>query len=125
MKFVLRLRISDIRRLVSEYKPAEMAESRIWATVTPQVHKRGYYAKREFLQVCEWNTHRTAALCESNASRDVEMITRAALSSPDERVRLETLTVLRGVSWPTASALLHFGHPQPYQQRLPLVKRDG
>src|SRR4029453_1613085 len=49
-----------------------------------------------------------------NKAGDVEVVTRAALTSSDERVRIETFTVLRGVSWPTASVLLHFGHSDPY-----------
>lgn len=41
-------------------------------------------------------------------------MTRVALSTPDERLRIEILTLLSGVSWPSASVLLHFGHNDPY-----------
>ena len=37
-----------------------------------------------------------------------------SLASQNERIRIEVLTLLHGVSWPTASVLLHLGHPDPY-----------
>ena len=46
--------------------------------------------------------------------KTVEDITRIALSTNSERLRIESLTLLDGVSWPSASVLLHFGHKDPY-----------
>jgi len=37
-----------------------------------------------------------------------------ALGARDERHRIGVLQLLDGVSWPTASVLLHFGSPDPY-----------
>lgn len=36
-----------------------------------------------------------------------------ALSVPTDRARIETLTLLNGVAWPTASGMLRFYHPGP------------
>ena len=63
---------------------------------------------------CYWKSPRTQTWCASNDAGTVEIITRAALTSVDERVPIETLTTLNGVSWPTASVLLHFGHRDQY-----------
>ena len=41
-------------------------------------------------------------------------ITRAAFFARSERVRVEVLQVLHGVKFPTASALLHLWHRDPY-----------
>lgn len=82
--------------------------------ISRAVRRRGHYTKREFLAVCRWKSERTKKWCASNSADEVEIITRAALTSSDERVRIETLTMLNGVSWPTASVLLHFGHKDPY-----------
>ena len=41
-------------------------------------------------------------------------VTGTALSTNNERLRIEVLTLLSGVNWPTASVLLHFGHTEPY-----------
>lgn len=39
--------------------------------------------------------------------------TRVALSTPSERLRIEVLTLLDGVGWPTASVLLHLTPQAP------------
>jgi len=44
----------------------------------------------------------------------VEETTAAALRASDERLRIGTLTLLDGVSMPTASVLLHLAHKDPY-----------
>lgn len=41
-------------------------------------------------------------------------MTAAALSTPDERLRVDVLRLLSGVAWPTASVILHWGHTEPY-----------
>ena len=41
-------------------------------------------------------------------------MTEVALSTGCEQLRVESLTLLRGVHWPTASAILHFCHADPY-----------
>jgi hypothetical protein len=38
----------------------------------------------------------------------VRAVTAAALATPSERLRIEVLTLLCGVKWPTASVILHF-----------------
>jgi hypothetical protein len=35
-------------------------------------------------------------------------VTSTAFTPPDERLRIEVLTLLEGVGWPTASTILHF-----------------
>lgn len=44
----------------------------------------------------------------------VEAVTRVAFSTPDKQLRIEILTLLHGVRWPTASAILHWCHPDCY-----------
>jgi hypothetical protein len=51
---------------------------------------------------------------ESNQANYVQEVTSIALAAPSERVRIETLTILDGVSWPTASVILHFFHRSRY-----------
>jgi hypothetical protein len=41
-------------------------------------------------------------------------VTQTALGTRNEQLRIEVLTLLRGVSWPTASAILHFACEDPY-----------
>ena len=41
-------------------------------------------------------------------------VTRTALRTDNERLKIEILTLLTGVSWPTASVILHFCDKKPY-----------
>ncbi len=89
-------------------------DDRIENVIAPQVKERGYFSKPEFLELCCWKTPRSKPLVESNPEGFIQEITRTALSTPDERLRIEVLTLLTGVNWPTASVLLHFGHSDSY-----------
>lgn len=82
--------------------------------IAPQVRKRGFYTKEDLIEVCYWKTPRSKPLVESNSEGYIKEVTRTALSTSDERLRIEVLTLLAGVGWPTASVLLHFGHSDWY-----------
>ncbi len=53
-------------------------------------------------------------LFSSNPEDFIKDVTHTALITPSERLRIEVLTLLNGVSWPTASVLLHFGYDNLY-----------
>ena len=55
-----------------------------------------------------------AGYMERNTARYVREVTSIALRAASERLRIETLTLLDGVSWPTASVILHFFHRSRY-----------
>lgn len=74
----------------------------------------GIVSRADFLALCNWKTPRTRPRCESNPEDFVLAVTRAALTTPSERLRIEVLTLLDGVNWPTASVILHFCHADPY-----------
>ena len=76
--------------------------------------KRGHLTRREFLALCEWKTPRSRPRCQSNSDEFVREVTRAALSTSNEELRVRGLMLLRGVSWPTASVILHFCHRDDY-----------
>ncbi len=82
--------------------------------IAPQIRKRGHFTRNEFLTLCHWKTPRSKPLVERNNETYVRAATQVALSTPEERLRVEVLTLLDGVRWPTASVLLHFGHREPY-----------
>lgn len=75
---------------------------------------RGHLTRPEFLEITKWKTRRTQKSCARNPADYVEAITAASLSATHERVRIEVLTLLDGVSWATASVILHFCTPDRY-----------
>lgn len=111
-RWQLRFRPGRIRELADRY-PSKEADEHILG-IGERARAAGEYRFEDFLAVCKWKTPRTQPWCRQNAPDEVSEITRFALSTPVERLRIEVLRCLRGVDWPTASVLLHFAHRDPY-----------
>lgn len=112
MDFVLRLDLSDIAYWASRY--SDPREGFIENDVSPRFRSFGYLSKSDFLALCEWKSPRSQSRCASNSEEFIRAVTATAVSSSDEQLRIEVLTLLRGVSWPTASVILHFGFDNFY-----------
>lgn len=78
------------------------------------INSRGFLTKDDLRKVARWKSPRRSGLIERNSEEFVQEITRAALTSANERTRIEVLTLLDGVQWPTASVILHFFHRDQY-----------
>jgi hypothetical protein len=76
--------------------------------------QRGCLTKKEFLSLCKWKTPRSQPKCALNTEGLIRDVTSIALSSSHDELRIGVLLVLHGVSWPTASVILHFWHHDPY-----------
>jgi hypothetical protein len=79
-----------------------------------RIQRNGCITLPDLRALCQWKAPRAAGHADKNNEREVQEITRAAFSAGSERVRIEVLQVLHGVEYPTASALLHLWHPDPY-----------
>ena len=75
---------------------------------------RKHLTKGELERVCRWKSARAIQLIRANTHHSIRNATRAALSTRNERTRLEALTGLRGVSIPMASAILMLLNPKRY-----------
>lgn len=110
--FTLRFPAEDIEHWANRYdykSDVEMEEE-----VGPFMQRERYLNKSNFLTLARWKSPRTQPHCALNSESFVEAVTRTAATSPNEQLRIEVLTLLRGVSWPTASTILHFGVCEPY-----------
>jgi len=76
--------------------------------------QRGHLLQKELYQVARWKSPRSAEHTKRNDPKFVEEITKFAFHTFNEQARIETLTLLKGVSWPTASVILHLFHVDPY-----------
>jgi hypothetical protein len=75
---------------------------------------RGYYTRREFIEVCSWKTPRSRPRVAANSRHAVTSRTGWALAAGDESERITPLLALQGVGVPTASTLLYFAFPDDY-----------
>jgi len=78
------------------------------------ISRRGWMTKDDLRVVAQWKAPRSAGHVEGNSEEYVKEITGFALAATNERSRIEVLTNLDGVRWPTASVILHFFHKEPY-----------
>jgi hypothetical protein len=110
--FKLRFANSDVPYWAGRYSyPRGEAELLQLASA---VRTRGYVDKPTLQLVADWKSPRSAGNVEKNAAEFVEEMTSIAFAGKNERSRIEPLTLLDGVSWPTASVVLHLFHPEPY-----------
>ena len=84
------------------------------AALRAAVIARGHLERAEFLTICAWKSPRSKPRCRENSERDIRTLTRAALASDDEPLKIDLLRLLRGVEWPTASTILHICDARPY-----------
>ena len=77
--------------------------------------QNGYLDSVTFSAIGEWKSPRPRRRRAANVPAFIEEVTRLALKpTTSPRLAIEALTLLSGVSWPTASVILHFCHPDPY-----------
>jgi hypothetical protein len=115
--FRLRFSRKEIASLAEQYNaenPDRNLEDEIETTIGPRMRRDHYLAKNDFLQLCKWKTKRTQKACASNGDDFLESVTKIALRTSCEELRISILTLLHGVDWPTSSVILHFGHDNQY-----------
>jgi hypothetical protein len=64
--------------------------------------------------IAKWKAHRIMGYIETNNDNDVKDITQVALTTHNERLRLEALMILNGVNVRIASAILWFCFQDKY-----------
>lgn len=79
-----------------------------------EIKKRGYLVKDEFLSICLWKSRRPKNLYKLNSNETIIKKTKQAFKEIDELKKISALTDLKGISIPTASAILTVVDPQNY-----------
>lgn len=108
----LRLKESSIPKYASRYEI--LKEELELLNLADLVGSRGLLNKDQLRIVAKWKALRSAGRIEKNPPEFVEEITGFSFNAREEKSRIEILTLLVGVAWPTASVILHFFHKDPY-----------
>ncbi|MGD1047230.1 MAG: hypothetical protein ABR899_00585 [Candidatus Krumholzibacteriaceae bacterium] len=112
--FKLRIPTSKIRYYAKLYSYSGSDIATDLPHLKQQIKKAKRLTKEQFLTVCRWKATRSASNAENNTPAFVKRITEFSFSTSDERARVESLTLLDGVGWPTASTILHLFHGDKY-----------
>jgi len=110
--FHLRFDAGEIGDWASRYKYP--GESVIEDEIGAYAKKNGHLTKEYLLRICQWKSPRTHKRCLANDEDFIRAVTSTAFSTASERLRIEVLTLLAGVGWPTASVILHFCSNERY-----------
>ena len=119
MPMQIKFTISETNALAGQYllrnKPKRIIlEARIETMHALEVQRRGYYTKAEMMDILYWKVPGMRDRASVNEEESVISISRAALAADDEVDRITGLILLQGVSWVSASVLLHFGSKERY-----------
>ena len=106
----LKLSQNDISKYADRYDFSDQD----LVNIKPAILDRGYLTRDDLSKVAIWKAPRAAGHIKKNSSQYVEEITKFSLSANIERSKIESLTLLDGVAWPTASVILHFFNDNPY-----------
>lgn len=80
----------------------------------PVIQNAGCLTKDQLKRVAHWKAPRSAGNVERNDELYVKEITSWSFSASQQRSKIEILTLLDGVLWPSASVILHLFHKEPY-----------
>jgi hypothetical protein len=117
MAFELQLPASEIPALAAQYVREDarrVVSDASMEALVPSVRSRGALTMEELHLVGRWKSARSAPRMLRNDSVYVEAVTGTALATDSEQFRIEVLTLLDGIQWPTASVVLHWFHKEPY-----------
>lgn len=111
--FELQFQCEAIKDLASRYiamaKPSDGdGENHITTEIFPSGIRKEFLTAEEFRAICSWKSRRPQKFQRQNDDDSVREISRLALSTNSERIRIQAWTLLAGVKWPTASVFLHF-----------------
>jgi len=108
----LRFDESQINEIASRYVyPREETEL---TNLRDEIQRKGYIDKQILQLVAIWKAPRSAGHINKNTNEYIKEISSFSFATCNERARIQSLTNLDGVSWPTASVILHLFHNNPY-----------
>lgn len=108
----LRFPIKDVESWANRYSYPRVETELL--DMAPKVKKSGFLDKEQLQIVCNWKSPRSAGHVSKNGDEFVKEITSFSLGAKSPRAAIETLTIIDGVRWPTASVILHLFHKDNY-----------
>jgi thermostable 8-oxoguanine DNA glycosylase len=112
--FDLRFPKDQLREWASRY-PHGDADARM-AGIGTRSRQAGFYTREDVFEIYAWRRmrRRQTAYMLRNSEEQVRKQTCVAFAATSEESRMASLLLLDGVSWQTASRLLHFAFEDQY-----------
>lgn len=110
--FKLRFPKSKINHWASRYDYKN--EDVVCNVLAPKIQRQRYLTKDDFMFLTRWKSPRPTKQANKNDELFIVEVTKIALTTTNPKLSIEVLTLLKGVSWPVASTILHFGKDNEY-----------
>ncbi len=110
MKFKLRLPENKLQY----WADRNHGDPKALIAIGEKAKDRGNLIKEEFLKICADKSPRTKSRCASNDADFIREVTRISFGSKHKQITIQSLLMLVGVGWPTASYILHFCAKEEY-----------
>lgn len=111
IKFELRFDKKDLLKFADRF---DYQSDKYIAQIGKSAKENKFLSYEEFTSICAWKTPRSKPRVESNDKEYIKEITNISFTTQSDQLRIEVLTLLNGVGWPTASAILHFCHKEEF-----------
>jgi len=82
--------------------------------IAPKIQKQKYLTKDDLIFICRWKSPRITPLAKQNDESLIKEVTSISLTTKNDILSIGVLLILKGVSWPVASVILHFGKKNLY-----------
>ncbi len=112
---MMRITEANVKKYAGRYNERyKNADEIIEKEVKKWLKSQRYLDKKRFLKIGLWKSKRQRKRYEDNDDLMIREITRFSFAAKSEEARIKSLLVLNGVSYPVASAILHFAFPKKY-----------
>jgi len=82
--------------------------------MSKKIIENGFLNKDELIKILKWKSPRPLRFYNQNEENDIMHITKLALSQKDDVLNIHILSALKGVNYPSASAILMFYDPDRF-----------
>lgn len=72
------------------------------------LNKQNYLTKDQLIKILRWKSTRPLQHYKANSEKEVQEITALAFATKNDNLKVHILTALKGVNYPSASAILMF-----------------
>jgi hypothetical protein len=97
-----------IKKLLSSIEDFEDEKTLQLFKQLRSIKKQSYLTKKQLLQILCWKSPRPLKHYESNTEKEVKEITTLAFEVQNDTLKIHILTALKGVNFPSATAILMF-----------------
>jgi hypothetical protein len=113
--------LEGYHQFMSDNLSAALYEKELFDKLGPVIREYQYLTIDQIIDIIKWRTPAEPGHVKRNDPERVKVISRQALTQPDEEIKTHVLTLIKGIAIPTASKILAVAYPEEY----PTLNRMG